>query len=224
MTEAARASTMWPVAHAEGLFRQIASALRACLHLMSLPEEWAAAGSASDRADIQASLGGDAEAFERLVRRHQQHVGNYLWRFTRDRNDYEDLVHTSFVEAYLSLPRFRGDGSFRGWLLTIATRVGYSYWKQRARLRQRQEVGLDYVLEPAAEAVQSNPALDDLEQALAKLPPRDRLVLTLLYLEERSVAEAAQLAGWSQTMVKVQAHRARAKLKQLMSEGRDEQR
>lgn len=222
MTEAAFASATWPVVHAGGLFRRIASALRAGQHLMSVPGEQAS--PAGDQADIQASLGGDAEAFERLVRRHQQHVGNYLWRFTRDRNDYEDLVHTAFVEAYLSLPRFRGEGTFRGWLLTIATRVGYAYWKERARLRQRQEVGLDYAPEPVAEAARPNPALDDLEQALSKLPPRDRLVLTLLYLEERSVAEAAQLAGWSQTMVKVQAHRARGKLKQLMSKEQDERR
>jgi RNA polymerase sigma-70 factor, ECF subfamily len=218
MTEAALASPTWLVVDWGGLSRLIASALRAGLHLMSVPDEHAGPAAASDQADLQASLGGDAEAFERIVRRHQQHVGNYLWRFTRDRNDYEDLVHTVFVEAYLSLPRFRGTGTFRAWLLTIATRVGYAYWKQQGRLRRRQDVGLDFVPEPAADEARPHPDLDRLQQALAELPPRDRLVLTLLYLDERSVAEAAQLSGWSQTMVKVQAHRARGKLKQLMSE------
>jgi RNA polymerase sigma-70 factor, ECF subfamily len=43
-------------------------------------------------------------------------------------------------------------------------------------------------------------------------------VLTLLYLESHSVAEAAELAGWSQTMVKVQAYRARQKLRKLIDE------
>ena len=56
---------------------------------------------------------------------------------------------------------------------------------------------------------------------LAQLPPRDRLVLTLLYLDECSVAEAAQLSGWSKAMVKVQAHRARKKLKSLIEERND---
>ena len=51
---------------------------------------------------------------------------------------------------------------------------------------------------------------------LARLPPRDRLVLTLIYLDGCSVAEAAELTGWSQTMTKVQAHRARKKLKKLL--------
>jgi RNA polymerase sigma-70 factor (ECF subfamily) len=53
---------------------------------------------------------------------------------------------------------------------------------------------------------------------LGELPPRDRLVLTLIYLEGCSVAQAAELSGWSQTMVKVQAHRARKKLKKLLDE------
>jgi RNA polymerase sigma-70 factor (ECF subfamily) len=56
--------------------------------------------------------------------------------------------------------------------------------------------------------------------ALEQLPPRDRLVLTLLYLESRSVAEAAELAGWSESMVKVQAHRARQKLRALLEQSR----
>ena len=50
---------------------------------------------------------------------------------------------------------------------------------------------------------------------LNELPPRDRLVLTMIHIEERSIAETAELVGWSQVMVKVQAFRARKKLKDL---------
>jgi RNA polymerase sigma-70 factor, ECF subfamily len=49
------------------------------------------------------------------------------------------------------------------------------------------------------------------------LPPRDRLVLVLMYVDGRSVDEAAQLAGWSKTMIKVQAFRARRKLRALFA-------
>ena len=51
-----------------------------------------------------------------------------------------------------------------------------------------------------------------------KLPPRDRLVLLLRYVEEHSVQETADLTGWTQTMVKVQSWRARQKLKKLFQE------
>ena len=58
--------------------------------------------------------------------------------------------------------------------------------------------------------------------ALAKLAPHDRLVLTLFYLEGCAVAEIARLTGWSQTMVKVQAFRARNRLKKLLAEAENE--
>ena len=53
---------------------------------------------------------------------------------------------------------------------------------------------------------------------LDRLPPRDRLVLLLLYVEGHSLDEAATLAGWSKTMTKVQAFRARRKLHAFFAE------
>ena len=48
---------------------------------------------AADKADVQAAQSGDGAAYGRLVRRHQQEIGVYLWRFTRDRAQWEELVH-----------------------------------------------------------------------------------------------------------------------------------
>ena len=70
----------------------------------------------------------------------------------------------------------------------------------------------------------SDDALDPTESAewlhavLGQLPPRDRLVLTLMYVEEQSVSEIASVTGWTQSMVKVQAFRARKKLRALLEE------
>jgi len=63
-------------------------------------------------------------------------------------------------------------------------------------------------------------ASEILGDLLEGLLPRDRLVLTLLYWDGCSVAEAAELTGWTQTMVKVQAYRARKRLKRLIEESR----
>ncbi|MHC4546704.1 MAG: RNA polymerase sigma factor [Planctomycetota bacterium] len=57
---------------------------------------------------------------------------------------------------------------------------------------------------------------------LGQLPPRDRLVLTLRYLEECDVAETAQRTGWTKSMVKVQTWRARKKLEKLFTEAEKE--
>jgi RNA polymerase sigma-70 factor (ECF subfamily) len=61
-------------------------------------------------------------------------------------------------------------------------------------------------------------AADLVHGQLAQLPPRDRLVLTLMYLEGSSVKQTAAATGWSASMVKVQAFRARKKLKRLLEQ------
>ena len=173
----------------------------------------------ADAAEIAATLAGDRAAFGRLVTRHQQDVANYLWRFTRQRGEWEELVQDVFVEAYLSLRTFRGAAPLQHWLKRIATRVGYRYWRGRAK-RRAQHAGQREALESLATATArpfaATEAAETVHALLAQLPPRDRLVLTLLYLEECSVEQIAALTGWSRTMTKVQAFRARGKLKRLM--------
>jgi RNA polymerase sigma-70 factor (ECF subfamily) len=172
-----------------------------------------------DADEIRAALGGDGAAYARLVERHQREIAGYLWRFTRDPGVVEELTQEVFVEAYYSLPGFRGTGAFLHWLKQIATRVGYRYWKRRQKNRRNVELSEENWPETpdeAGSAESTREAAQLVHRMLEKLPPRDRLVLTLLYLQGHSVEEAAQLSGWSRTMVKVQAFRARGKLKRLM--------
>jgi RNA polymerase sigma-70 factor (ECF subfamily) len=162
-----------------------------------------------DLADVAAALAGDASAYGRIVRRHQDHVARRMGRFTRDRGVVKELVHEVFVQAWFSLHRYRGDAPLDHWLQPIATRVGYRYWKAQAKRRTQP-------IEAASDAIAPSTADHGLLDLVDRLPPRDRLALTLLYVDGLSVAEAAEQAGWSQTMVKVQAFRARGKLKQLI--------
>lgn len=173
---------------------------------------------AVDIEDIQQTLNGDGNAYARLVARYQPEIGQWLWRFSRDRTVWEELVQSVFVEAYLHLSRFRREAPFLHWLRKIATRVGYHYWQGQARLRRRnvQPLAMDPALPaPDQDLSEQQDEAAMLHSLLEQLPPRDRLVLTLLHIEERSVAETAQIVGWSQVMVKVQAFRARKKLRDL---------
>jgi len=172
----------------------------------------------SDTVEIQATLAGDATAYKRLVEQYQQEIARRMWRFTRDRRQLEELVQDVFVEAYMSLKSYRGTAPFANWLNRIATRVGYRFWKRRRRTTNQAVALQDWDAFVARDEgiVESHEAAEFLHSLLAQLPPRDRLVLTLLYLEELSVAEAAERSGWSQSMVKVQAHRARKKLKAIL--------
>lgn len=174
-----------------------------------------------EQQDIAAAKGGDDEAFRRIVLRHQSTVATQMQRFSRDSAVVEELVHDVFVEAFVSLNGFRHRSPFEHWLRKIAVRVGYRLWKTQARDRQRRDAILS---EPALRDLMETPctnasdAHDRLHEILETMSNRDRLVLTLLYWDDCTVAEAAELAGWTKTMVKVQAHRARKKLKRLLED------
>jgi len=175
----------------------------------------------ADREDIRLTQQGDPDAYRRLIERHQPHVAKVLWRFSRDRGVHEELVQDVFVEAYLSLNTFRGAAPLGHWLARIATRVGYRYWKERARQREAEPFELaewDQVADDrdVIEHLDADQAASLLHGLLDRLPPRDRLVLMLRYLEGCDVAETARRTGWTKTMVKVQSLRARDKLKKLV--------
>ena len=167
-----------------------------------------------DRQDIAASLGGDEAAFARLVRRHEAAVANLLWRFTRQPAQCEELVQETFVEAYFGLGRFRGEAPLEHWLRRIATRVGYRFWKRQSR--QKAHVPLAD-LDVAAPDGPGDPAAAGAaaHALLARLPPAERLVLTLMYFDDCQIKDIARRMGWTRAMVKMRAYRARRRLKAI---------
>lgn len=137
-----------------------------------------------------------------------------------DRRELEELVQDVFVEAYLSLATYRGEAPYLHWLRRIATRTGYRHWRNKTRDRERR-TQLDRVNQgpmPSADDLEPSEAAQHLFRLLEQLPVRDRLVLTLLYFEECSTEEIAARMGWSRTLVKVSAFRARQKLRRQMEE------
>lgn len=130
----------------------------------------------------------------------------------------------SFVEAWLSLSSFRAKSPFLHWLRKIAVRVGYRHWKNQGRSRREESLEAGHLLEELShfEAQPATEVAEHLHALLQLIKPRNRLVLTMLYWEEHNVAQAAKLLGWSQSMVKVQAWRARRELKELIERAEHE--
>ena len=175
----------------------------------------------ADIQDVARILDGDREAYAQVIQRHQVEIASRMWRFTRDKAEHEALVQDVFVEAYLSLAGFRGDAPFSHWLARIATNVGYKFWKDKSRSAVNNGVPIEEWAQAAAtdpDELEAAQAAEVLHGILERLPPRDRLVLTLRYLEDLSVDETAERTGWTRTMVKVQAWRARQKLKRFLEQ------
>ena len=173
-----------------------------------------------DAQDIAAALDGVEEAYARLIRRYEQDIARQMWRFTRDPGTLESLVHDVFVEAYISLPKFRGQAPFLHWLRRIATRVGYRHWKQRNRWQRDDDCAYASEIRQRlfAESIAPSEAAEHVYFLLEKLPVDDRLVLTLIYFEQCDTREIADRTGWSMAKVKVRAWRARKKMAEMLKD------
>ncbi|MBI2569816.1 MAG: RNA polymerase sigma factor [Candidatus Schekmanbacteria bacterium] len=169
-----------------------------------------------ENADLVAALEGDGEAYRRIVERHQGMIAGLMRRFTRNEHLLEELVQDVFVETYMSLGSFAVGRPLSPWLRAIAIRVGYRFWQTRAK--DRKQVPIEAIEDvPDQDAGRCRQqAAETLTHLFARLSNRDRLVLTLMYLEGCTVKEIAESAGWSLTMTRVQAHRARERLRKLV--------
>jgi RNA polymerase sigma-70 factor (ECF subfamily) len=182
----------------------------------------------SDTEIVQQIIEGDIDAFENLMKRHQDLVVRIVKRHVRP-NDIEDSIQDVFVRAYRSLHTFAHKGDFRHWISSIAIRTCHDYWRKVYRSKEVSMSALSEKHHHWLEAVLSNKSGQSIEEkgsqreakelldwALAKLSPEDRMVLELVYLEDLSVKDAAGLLGWSVTNVKVRSFRSRKKLKKLL--------
>jgi RNA polymerase sigma-70 factor (ECF subfamily) len=179
----------------------------------------AAECSTPDEQLVAATLEGDQGAFGELVRRYKGRVFGVASRFARDAAELEDICQDVFVQVYFKLRQFRRDSPFGHWIMRITTFKCYDYLRKRRR--DKTGVSVDVLLESgfeptAPERRPEHPELERLHAALAQLSPKERLVITLLELEERSVQEIAGLTGWSVANVKVRAFRARGALRKIL--------
>lgn len=163
---------------------------------------------------IQSTLAGDDEAFAELVRRYKRKVFGIATRFARNDHELDDICQEIFVKAYQKLKSFRGEAPFEHWVSRIAVHACYDFL--RATRRDRENVPLDGIEIGVPDNVGAARASEVLQWAMAKLSADERLVITLLELEERSVRETAALTGWSESNVKVRAFRARQALKKIL--------
>lgn len=168
----------------------------------------------TDERLIQSTLAGDDEAFAELVRRHKRKMFGIAARFARNDAELNDICQEIFVKAYRNLTSFRGEAPFEHWVSRIAVRSCYDFL--RATRRDREHVALDGIEIGVQPDGNVEHARELLHWAMTKLSVDERLVITLLELEERSVRETAELTGWSESKVKVRAFRARQALKKIL--------
>ena len=160
---------------------------------------------------IAASRHGDGDAFGELVIRHQRRVFRLAGRFFKRREEVEDVAQETFLQAWRKLDTYRAKAPFEHWLTRVCLNCCYG----RFRKRKNESLPLEFDVP----ATHTDPTVRlEVERLLERLPGDDRFLLLLLHGEGWSVAEISKRLGWSRSNVKVRAHRARKRLKRLLTE------
>ncbi|HKE97725.1 MAG TPA: sigma-70 family RNA polymerase sigma factor [Actinomycetes bacterium] len=170
---------------------------------------------------VELARAGDADAYELLVRRHQDVAWRTAYLIAGEAADAEDAAQEALVKAYAALPRFRAGAPFRPWLLAI---VANEARNRRRAAGRRAGLALRVATEPVRHAPSPEAAAEAAEQrrmllaALGRLRERDRLVIGCRYLLGLSEAESAQVLGLARGTVKSQLSRALGRLRALLAE------
>ncbi|MGA2176998.1 MAG: RNA polymerase sigma factor [Verrucomicrobiota bacterium] len=163
---------------------------------------------------IRKSQQGDLEAFEALVRRHQRMIHSLTYRMTGSLPDAEDLAQDTFLQAFRQLSGYRAEARFSTWVYRIAVNLCLN-WKQRRNRQERLQA--DWSQNQAASRRSDSPALEQVQEALLKLPPKQRAAVILTAYDGLNHAEAARILGCSESTVSWRVFAARAHLKKLLA-------
>ena len=166
---------------------------------------------------IQNSLAGDTEAYAAIVKEHQKMVHAVAFRMTGSLADAEDLTQETFLRAFRQIDSFRGESKFSTWLCQIAVNLGLNWC---ARENRRDDIHSEW----AADAISENDSRggfpDELsrrvQNALDKLPAKQRAAIVLTIYENQTHAEAAKTLNCTEATVSWRVFTARQKLKRLL--------
>jgi len=167
-------------------------------------------------------LSGDQQAYALLVDRYQNYVFTLVLRFTKNREDAEEVSQDIFIKAYRSLSDFRGAAKFSTWLYTIVNNTCISFLRKKKlevhsldnekvfEVADNQESGM------RANMIEQKSRIAMVNKAIALLSTDDAEIITLFYKGEQTLEEISNILGLETNTAKVRLHRARARLKEKM--------
>lgn len=200
---------------------------------MSLPSPTApSASSEQDRQWIARAVGGDQQAYERLVRKYERALYHHILRLVRTREDVDDLVQETFIKAFSALDTYTPQFAFSTWLYKIATNHSIDH----LRKRRLQTTSIDRPIQTKDGEMQmelpddtyrpDRPLVEDqrrtlLADAVAQLPDKYRRVIEMRHQQEMSYEDIAETLALPLGTVKAHIFRARELLNRYLRDRRD---
>ncbi|HEY5910825.1 MAG TPA: RNA polymerase sigma factor [Verrucomicrobiae bacterium] len=174
-----------------------------------------------DELPVPQARAGDPAAWDALFHRYQLPLYVYVMELVHDEHASLDIVQETFVNAARHISSLREDGKFGGWLFGIAHQKCVQRWRKQAREASAyEEVG---AAPPEFEAGPDDLLIrreqeEEFMRLLDRLPPPQRSVLLLHFVEDFSVEEIAEITGAPGGTVKSRLHYAKKALKSLVEE------
>jgi len=163
---------------------------------------------------------GDVTSFNGLVRRYQEPVYQTARRLLGSHEDAQDLSQEVFIHAYKGLRQFRGEAGFSTWIYRIAVNLALNALRRR---KLRQFFSLDH---PGLTITAKSPTPDQLveqkelrsviENAIERLPAKQKIVFTLRYFQKLPHAEIAGILDRNVGTIKANYHQALRKLQKAV--------
>jgi RNA polymerase sigma-70 factor (ECF subfamily) len=167
---------------------------------------------------LAASAAGDQSAFARLLERHYRPVYRVAWRMMNGQAETEDVAQEAFLKLWQNPSQVREPKALRGWLMRVASNLALD------RLRRKPNEDLDAVEnlpdpgQVTGAELEQKSARARVDAAIAHLPERQKLALTLVYFEGLGNMEAAQAMDATVEAVESLLGRAKRSLKQELAE------
>ncbi len=171
----------------------------------------------------------EPDAFEALVREHQDRVFDFCYRMLGDREEASDLTQEIFVSVMQNVQKFRHDSKLSTWIFRISknhclNRLKYLKRRGRGRSSDMEEVGESELAAAAGappapdEALASARMRRRVQQAIEQLPGDQRMLVALRDIEGLSYEEIVEITELPEGTVKSRLHRARERLADLLGE------
>ena len=166
----------------------------------------------TDEELIKEFQNGSEEAFNELVKRHLPDTYGFFIKFTSDPIEAEDLAQDVFIKMYKALKKFKFQSKFKTYLYRANINMSNTYFK---RNKWRNLLHLDQAPEPVYMDTSNEDEWkrNELWNAVSKLPPRQRMVVTMRISDEMPYKDIAKVMGISENSAKVNYHHAVKALK-----------
>ena len=163
---------------------------------------------------------GDLDKLGLLFERHKKLLFGYFYKITGDRDVCDDLVQNVFYKILKYRARFRGDGKFTSWMLTIAHHASIDHFQKNKRYSPQNENNEWKIIDGlnVDEQIIKEEQYRQLKTALNKLNPEKREILFLSKYQDLRYKEIGEILGCSENNVKIKVFRALQELKQIFIE------